>query len=399
MTDRDADDLWAHHNAQWRDSAAVLGHWDGGGALDPAAARMRADAAFWATLARLGVTLIVTREYEHLVLALAAPGGRPRVSWFALPHPSGVTVDRARGVVHVASTRNPNHVVDLTPATGQLERADAHDADVSERPLLPVRSRYLPGALYLHDLAMIGGRLHGNAVGLNAVVRLDPSGRHEPVWWPASVEDADGRPDASRNHIQLNSIAAGAGLRSSFFTASAERPGRRRPGHLDFPVNRRGVIFSGRTREPVVRGLTRPHSARLDDGGRLWVGNSGYGELCRIDDGRAEVVARLPGWTRGLCLVGGVALVGTSRVIPRFSRYAPGLDIERSVCAVHAVDITTGERLGSVAWPSGNQVFAVEWMPTAFSLGFPAVVGDRHAPSRLRALSYRFDRPTKPGER
>ena len=31
--------------------------------------------------------------------------------------------------------------------------------------LLPVRARYLPGTLHLHDLALIGGELYANAVG------------------------------------------------------------------------------------------------------------------------------------------------------------------------------------------------------------------------------------------
>ena len=43
-------------------------------------------------------------------------------------------------------------------------------------------------------------------------------------------------------------------------------PSARRPGHLNFPVDGRGVIFSGRTRDVVATGLTRPHSARLHEG-------------------------------------------------------------------------------------------------------------------------------------
>src|SRR5206468_2789364 len=126
-----------------------------------------------------------------------------------------------------------------------------------------------------------------------------------------------------------------------FFSASADAMGRLRPGDPDFPVDRRGVIFSGRTREPVVRGLTRPHSARLRRG-QLWVDNSGYGEVGVCRDGRLDVVARPGGWTRGLAFAGDVAFVGTSRVLPRFERYAPGLDPARCVCAVHALDARTG---------------------------------------------------------
>ena len=189
----------------------------------------------------------------------------------ALPHPSGLAVAAER--VTVASTRNPNQLVELAPAA------------VEGRPLVPVRTEFHPGSLYLHDLAYVGGVLHGNAVGQNAVVRLD-GGRAERVWWPKAIETEAG-PDFSRNYLQLNSIAAGPSLEASFFSASAERMSSRRPGHRNFPVDGRGVVFSGATREPVVRGLTRPHSARLHEG-RLWVESSGYGELGVVEDGRFE---------------------------------------------------------------------------------------------------------------
>ena len=68
--------------------------------------------------------------------------------------------------------------------------------------------RYLPGCLYLHDLAILGGRLLANAVALNAVVELPEAGGFRPVWWPRSIDGACG-PLFGRNYLQLNSIAAG----------------------------------------------------------------------------------------------------------------------------------------------------------------------------------------------
>src|SRR5581483_1694692 len=103
---------------------------------------------------------------------------------------------------------------------------------------------------------MIGGTLHANATGRNAVIALEGD-RARTVWWPASV-DRGGTPSSARNEMQLTSIAAGGDLASSYFSASGERPGRYRPAHPKYPVDRRGVIFSGATREPIVRGLTRP---------------------------------------------------------------------------------------------------------------------------------------------
>ena len=63
--------------------------------------------------------------------------------------------------------------------------------------------------------------------------------------------------------------------------------------------------------------------------------------------------------------------MGTSRVIPRFRRYAPGLDPARCECGVHAVDLRTGRVLGSLLWPEGNQIFAVELARGLRTIGFP----------------------------
>jgi uncharacterized protein (TIGR03032 family) len=359
--------LWAHHHAQMRDPAQIVSQWSAASNVDPALLAHRVTGAWWDILREHRLTLLVTREYEHLVLAFGVRDGKPRLSHLPLPHPSGIAVDRKRGRVHIASTRNPNVLFEFAPSTGQVIGRDIDERLVGT--LAPVRARYLPGPLYLHDLAMIDGRLHGNAVGLNAVVRFDEAGSYEPVWWPRSIDGPEG-PRFERNYLQLNSIAAGPTLKSSFFTASTTLPSRRRPGHLNFAVDGRGVLFSGKTRDVCGTGLTRPHSARIHDG-EVWIDNSGYGELGRIVDGRFESHMRLPGWTRGLCFHERFAFVGTSRVLPRYARYAPGLDAEKCVAGIHIVDMTTARVVGSITWPLGNQLFAIEVVPDAFCVGFP----------------------------
>ena len=71
----------------------------------------------------------------------------------------------------------------------------------------------------------------------------------------------------------------------------------------------------------------------------------------------------MPGWTRGLGIVGEVAFVATSRVIARFSQYAPGLRVEEARCGIHAIDLGSGAVLGSLFWPRGDQIFAIELVP------------------------------------
>jgi uncharacterized protein (TIGR03032 family) len=381
------DELWAEHTAAWRMPAQVLSHWEDV-QVDLRLLRSNVRGAWWETLARLGVTLLVTREYEHLVLALRADEHGPAVSYNKLPHPSGLAIDLERGIVHVASTRNPNQVWDLAPVTGLAHRPGVKADALQDRPLVPLRSRVFPGYLYMHDLALIGGELYANSVGQNAVIHLHTDGRFEQEWWPECIEQC-GIPIFDRNHIQLNSIAAGTTLASSYFTASADVISARRPGHRNFVVDQRGVIFSGKTRQPMTRGLTRPHSARLHDG-RVWVDNSGYGELGYAEVGGFMPVVRLPGWSRGLCFYDDVAFVGSSRVMSRFAQYAPGLDVQSSECGLHAVATRTGEILGSLIWPYGNQVFAIEAVPSTFTTGFLFPVGSRRVTTRDRQVLYAF---------
>jgi uncharacterized protein (TIGR03032 family) len=379
-------DRWAENDAAWRDPEEVVAGYLRSSSIDRRLLESRTRGDWWAVLDRLDACVIVSREYEHLLLALTVAPEGPRQSFMSLPHPSGLAFDARTERLHVASTRNPNQIFVLAPTDGMGTNGDS--TALGDRPLAPLSASFLPGRLYLHDLALIGGALYGNAVGLNCVVRLAGPGERGVAWWPRAVE-RDARPDTSHNYLQLNSIAAGGDLSSSFFSASADKPSRRRPGHRNFPVDRRGVIFSGATREPVVRGLTRPHSARLH-GEELWVDDSGYGRLVKVQQGEPVTVARLPGWTRGLAFAEGVAFVGTSRVIPRFAHYAPGLDVDRSTCAVHALDVRTGEVLGSIQWPGGDQVFAIAVLPRTTTLGFPALAGRRQNRRELNSFYYSF---------
>ncbi len=379
-----AEDLWAHHHAEYRDPHQIVSQWRQAADIDPQLLQFSVRGEWWEILDRSGLTLLVTREYEHLMMALSVRRGRPHLSYLHLPHPNGMAVEAEHGRVFVASTRNPNMIFEFVPCTGGLsgEKLEREEEGV----LLPRQARYLPGCLYLHDLALIGGELYANAVGLNAVVRIGTDGRPELAWWPRCIDTING-PKIDKNYLQLNSIAASASLQASYFTASTAAPGRRRPGHLNFPVDHRGVVFSGAMREVVGGGLTRPHSARLH-GGEVWLDNSGYGQVGRMTAGTFEPIFQLGGWTRGLFFHGNIAFAGTSRVLPRYRRYAPGLDPNHCETGVHALDLKTGRVLGSLLWPLGNQIFAIEGLNRDITPGFPFAQGAKaSAKNRIRLFS------------
>src|SRR5687768_14155911 len=107
--------MWARHSADWRSTAQIASQWREAAVVDPRLLEYRLRGRWWNLLERLGVTLFVSREYEHLVMGFSARGGKRRVSFLPLPHPSGLVVDRRLRELHIASTRNPNQIFSLRP--------------------------------------------------------------------------------------------------------------------------------------------------------------------------------------------------------------------------------------------------------------------------------------------
>lgn len=385
-------ELLERHDREFRDPLEIVGYWQDFHRIDARVLEFHTVGDWWDVIRGLDTVLLVSREYEHLLLAVGiGADSEPEVTMMRVPHPSGIAVDYRKKTVHVAATRNPNQIYDLMPVDGLMARLDVNTSPLKGKPLFPVRTRFLPGCFYIHDLAMIGEFLHANSVGQNSVIKVCDSGKTERMWWPKCIETDEG-PIFGANYLQLNSIAAASTIEDSFFAASTDELTELRPGNPDFPVNGRGVIFSGATREPIARGLTRPHSARLYNG-RIWVDNSGYGQVGYVDGAEFQPIAGLPGWTRGLCFAKGVAFVGTSRILPRFSKYAPGLDADASVCGVYALDLESGQILGGMIWPHGSQIFAVEALPRDFCTGLPFGLPGRGDRDREKHMFYSFQVP------
>ena len=108
-----------------------------------------------------------------------------------------------------------------------------------------------------------------------------------------------------------------------------------------------------------------PHSPRIY-GGRYWILESGLGTLstANLAEGTAQVVTRLPGFTRGLDFRRNIAFVGLSQV--RESATFSGIPIvdEPRNCGVWAVDIRTGQIVAYLRFEGiVQEIFAVQVLP------------------------------------
>ncbi len=109
----------------------------------------------------------------------------------------------------------------------------------------------------------------------------------------------------------------------------------------------------------------------------MWVLESGTGRLLRVDraTGSRETVIELPGFTRGLALVGPIALIGLSRIRPTSAM--DGVPIaecrEALKCGIAAVDLRSGRLLGLLEFQTAvEEIFDVQLLP---GIRFPEVIG------------------------
>jgi uncharacterized protein (TIGR03032 family) len=377
-------------NQALRDPVGIFGTAFSNAGIQKESLKYKSSGDFEAILAESGISLYVTREYEHLILALSSDGKELEQSFFHLPHPSGLAIDKEKGVLFVASTRNPNQIWEFHTVSGYYERKeDKNTLEKLKKLFFPTRSKVYPGSWYLHDLNFLGGALYANSVGRNAVFRVDMnSPAHEKaLWWPKCIEK-NAVADFSSNHIQLNSISGGNNPEEAFYTASTDRVTYRKPGHKNFRVDKKGVLLDGRSREAIVSGLTRPHSARLIKE-KIWLNNSGYGETGFIENNVFKPVVKSQAWTRGLCQYGDYLFIGLSKVLPAYAHYAPGLKKNSDTCGIIVMDIRNSQIVGSLVWPFGNQIFSIDWISRNKAEGF-LYKEARPSTAQEKSAFYRF---------
>jgi uncharacterized protein (TIGR03032 family) len=128
-----------------------------------------------------------------------------------------------------------------------------------------------------------------------------------------------------------------------------------------------GVVLDVDSGAVVLRGLAMPHSPRWHHN-QLWLLNSGAGELWAADPatGKHVVICALPGYRRGLCLLGPYALVGLCKIRERhiFGGLPVQQRCERLLCAIAVIDLRNGQTVGMLEFTRGcEELFDIQFLP------------------------------------
>jgi uncharacterized protein (TIGR03032 family) len=305
-------------------------------------------------LADLGVCLVVsTYQAGKLVLVRPADDGVANTHFRTFDAPMGVALDGNRLAVGTRVGVWEFH--DQPPVSARLDPPHKHD-----RVFVP-RRQLVTGHIAVHDIEYAPrGELWAVNTRFSCLCTLDPAYSFVPRWRPPFVTAL-----SPTNRCHLNGLCLEDG-KPRFVTAlgTADVSGGWRETKATG-----GMLMDVPTGQFVCRGLSMPHSPRIY-GGRLWVCESGVGSLAVVDPatGKPEVVALLPGFTRGVDFVGPYAFVGLSQV--RESAVFSGIPITERLpladrrCGVWVVDTRSGQTVAFLQFEEGVQeVFAVKAVP------------------------------------
>ncbi|HEX5102183.1 MAG TPA: TIGR03032 family protein [Pirellulaceae bacterium] len=318
--------------------------------------------SFVELLQQLGATLLVTTYQANKLLAVRACENGLSTLVRTFDRPMGLAVDGSRLALgtrkEVWFFRNAS---DIAPKIDPLGKHDAC--------FLP-RSSHVTGDVGIHEIAYAGGELWLVSTRFSCLATLHPDYSFVPRWRPPFITAL-----AAEDRCHLNGLAMVEG-RPTFVTAlgtTDQRDGWR----ANKPQG--GCIIDVTSGEFVARGLSMPHSPRWHNG-QLWVLESGTGTLLRVDliTGKAETIARMPGFARGLALCGPWALVGLSKIRPTSAMDGVPLASRRNElkCGISVVDLRNGQTFALLEFQSAvEEIFDIQLLP---GLHFPEIVGFRN---------------------
>ena len=298
-------------------------------------------------LDRFGVSLLVSTYQAGKLVVIGLDGGQVVFSFHNFERAMGVAIGDGR--IAVGATGQIWFLRNAAKIAAHIEPEGHHDA------CFLTRSSHVTGEIQVHEMAWAHGELWLVNTAFSCLCTLDEEHSFVPRWRPPFVSSL-----AAEDRCHLNGLAMEDG-RPRYVTAMSEtdtpqgwRPGKATGGCLiDVP--------SGAT---VARGLAMPHSPRVHQG-RIWLLDSGRGRLVTVDPktGSAEVVCELPGYARGLALVGPLALVGLSKI--RETSTFGGVPVadrrDKLKCGVAIVELGSGRQVSLLEFHSGvEEIFDVQ---------------------------------------
>lgn len=268
----------------------------------------------------------------------------------------------------------------LAPFNAAAEDIEA-DGYFASNTYMALHSNYV-GEVDCHEVHLSCSGLIFAATKFNCISTLDQSGYLSGLWHPSFIDRL-----VYEDRCHLNGLASDPSDKENFIVSCHGQKNKAK-SWIDSDLAQ-GCLLHSKHGFLLRNNVVMPHSPRIWHEDIVFC-NSGHGSLDLFDMKSLmhERVTKLPGFTRGLSILGNYAIVGYSKARERF--FSKDLPVFHSVnghadlkCGLAIVDLLSGQILHALEFISGiDELFDVQVMPGP-------------APVKIIGLSYESDTQVK----
>lgn len=232
------------------------------------------------------------------------------------------------------------------------------------------RASHYTGMINVHDIGWGEEGLWAVNSSFSCLCTIEPDYSFVPHWKPYFISEL-----AAEDRCHLNGMTLRDGKPAYVTTFSTFNESAMWRKSKDF----NGTLMDVDTNKILVDGLAMPHSPRWYRD-KVYFCNSGEGQICSYDPNtkQMEIIAEVPGFTRGMSFYGPFMLVGLSKVrASDVTRPAPlAKKYPETFSGVWVINLDDNSIVGHVSF-TGNvdQIYDVAVLP---GCSFPEIIEPSH---------------------
>ncbi|PWI33304.1 TIGR03032 family protein [Vibrio albus] len=352
-----------------------------------------------AILKQLNVSLALTSYQVGKLILVRSDGQQLDVNYKSFPRPMGLAVhdggltlgiftqiinfQREDGLLEKIKQPLDRIEQDITapkvkPTDDQLDEEQRKQQDALYEPVddrtdacFIARSAHHSGMINIHDIEWGNAGLWAVNSSFSCLCTLEPDYSFVPRWKPHFISEL-----VPEDRCHLNGMTLKDGKPAYVTTFSQEDTAaqwREKTGKFN------GTLMDVQSNTILVDGLSMPHSPRWYRD-RVYFCNSGQGELCSYEpqSNKTEVLAELPGFTRGMDFYGPIVFVGLSKVREsNVKRPAPLTEkYPETMAGVRVINLEDNSEIGFIQFTGDvAQIYDVALIPNT---SFPELIEPDH---------------------
>ena len=263
-----------------------------------------------------------------------------------------------------------NEVI-LLANSPQLAKTYPYKSNTYDALFMP-RATYNTGQVDIHDLHFGKGGLWAVNTSFSCLCTIDAHYSFIPKWKPHFITQL-----ASEDRCHLNGLAMIDGqprFVSALGQGNTQQQWRKN-------ITKGGILMDVESNEIALQGLAMPHSPRWWNRKLYLLLSAAEALVCAdLQAGTYEIVAKIPGFVRGMAKIGDYVFVATSKLRKNSSTFKHLTIAEKADKAgLTVIHLPTGATVASFDWRSSvDEIYDVQILPNILRPNILNTYQERH---------------------